>query len=125
MKNNQFQQGLMGLPEPERRKYPRIPTDQVLTIAPAGRDQVLAQGRDVSAGGIRFQVTGCEIELGEVLTVTFEIGQEQLTVSGRVAWATETDAWVTDIGFEFDRTDSVSMAKLERITSQYEALAVD
>jgi hypothetical protein len=105
----------------ERRKYPRIPTDQVLTIAPAGRAEVDGRGRDVSSGGIQFQVIGCEIALGETLTVTFEMGYESIVVSGRVVWATETDAWTTDVGLEFERTDAVALAQLERISAEYEA----
>ena len=104
----------------ERRKYPRIPTEQVLTIAPAGRAAVDAWGRDVSSGGIQFQVIGCEIALGETLTVTFEMGYESIVVSGRVVWATETDAWTTDVGLEFERTDAVALAQLERISAEYE-----
>lgn len=105
----------------ERRKYPRIPTEQVLTIAPAGRAEVDAWGRDISAGGIQFQVIGCEIALGETLTVTLEMGYESIVVSGRVVWATETDAWITDVGLEFERTDAVALAQLERISAEYEA----
>ena len=105
----------------ERRKYPRIPTEQVLTIAPAGRAEVNAWGRDVSSGGIQFQVIGCEIALGEILTVTLEMGYESIVVSGRVVWATETDAWTTDVGLEFERTDAVALAQIERISADYEA----
>ncbi len=104
----------------ERRKYPRIPTEQVLTIAPAGRAEVNAWGRDVSSGGIQFQVIGCEIALGETLTVTLEMGYESIVVSGRVVWATETDAWTTDVGLEFERTDAAALAQLERISAEYE-----
>ena len=105
----------------ERRKYPRIPTDQLLTIAPAGKSEVDAWGRDVSSGGIQFLVAGCEIELGETLTVTFQMGHESIVATGRVVWATETDVWTTDVGLEFDRTDSIALAHRERILAEYEA----
>ena len=105
-----------------RRKYPRIPTEQLLTIAPAGKSAIEVRGRDVSSGGIQFHVVGCEIELGEILTVTFQMGHESVVASGRVVWATETGAWSTDVGLEFDRSDAAALAQMERIMAEYEAV---
>lgn len=107
-------------PRRERRKYPRIPTDQVLTIAPEGRCGLPARGRDLGPGGIQFQVVGCEIALGDALTVTFQAGGDCIVASGRVVWAIENDAWSTDVGLEFDRIEGEGLAVLEAMTLAYE-----
>lgn len=122
MENDFRQQENASNTRDERRKYPRIPTDQLLTIAPAGKAKVDAWGRDVSSGGIQFQVVGCEIALGETLTVTFQMGHESIVATGRVVWATETDVWTTDVGLEFDRTDAIALAHLERLVAEYEVI---
>lgn len=109
----------------ERRKYPRVPTDQVLTIAPQGRAGVSARGRDVSPGGIQFQVIGCEIALGESLKVTFQVGETCIVASGRVVWATENDAWITDVGLEFDRVEGDGLARLQDMIWECEPAGLD
>ncbi len=77
--------------EADRRKYHRIATDQVISFAEAKNDDQLAVSRDVSIGGIRFETVGCDIQLGEVLRVTFNLGDHTIVAIGRVAWATDID----------------------------------
>jgi len=85
----------------DRRKYPRISTDQVISFATLDEPNRLAVSRDVSKGGIRFETVGCEVEVGETLRVTFNVEDETIVAVGRVIWATEVDAITTDIGIEF------------------------
>jgi hypothetical protein len=85
----------------ERRKYTRLGTDQVISFAEIDRPDRLAVGRNLSSGGIRFEVVGCEINLGDVLRVTFNIGSHTVVATGNVVWATETDAFSMDVGLEF------------------------
>ena len=85
----------------DRRKYSRIGTDQVISFAPVESRQQLGVSRNVSAGGIRFEAVGCEIETGEVLRVTFNVYDRTVVAVGRVVWATEMDALTTDVGIEF------------------------
>ncbi len=64
----------------DRRKYPRIPTDQVISYAPLDHRDQLAVSRNVSAGGIRFEAVGCEISLGDTVRVTLSRGyRDKLT----------------------------------------------
>ena len=125
MANDSSRRASVGHPRSERRKYPRIPTDQVLTIAPEATAGLSARGRDLSPGGIQFRVIGCEISLGEALTVTFQVGGDRIVASGRVVWATETDAWVTDVGLEFQRVEGDGFALLEAMTLAYEPVEDD
>lgn len=85
----------------DRRKYPRIENDQVISFSLVDAPEQLALGRDVSVGGIRFEVVGCEIDLGEVLRLTFNVDGETVVATGRVAWSTDLDAVTQDVGIEF------------------------
>jgi len=97
----------------ERRKYQRIGTDQVISFGPATSGQLLAVSRDVSVGGIRFEVVGCEVDLGETLRVTFNVGQQTVVAVAKVVWATDLDAMTTDVGLEFVEIDPAALDLLE------------
>lgn len=101
----------------ERRKYPRIPTDQVISFAPVERHDVLGVSKNLSPGGIRFEAVGCEIDLGDLIRVTFNVGESTVVAVGRVAWATETDPITLDVGVEFVDIDSESLHVLEQGTN--------
>ncbi len=75
----------------ERRKYRRIETDQVISFAPVEARDLFGVGRNMSPGGIRFEAIGCEINLEDVLRVTFNVGDHTVVAVGRVTWATEMD----------------------------------
>ncbi len=97
-----------------RRKYSRVGTDRIISFAPIDDRDLQAVSRDVSPGGIRFEVIGCEIELGEILRVTFSIQDQVVVAIGRVAWATELDAMTTDVGVEFVEVDSEVLELLDQ-----------
>jgi hypothetical protein len=104
----------------ERRKYRRIATDQVISFAPVDERDVLGVGRDVSSGGIRFEAVGCEIDLGDVLRVTFNIGEHTVVAVGRVIWSTEIDPISTDVGLEFIEVDPAAQSMLEEMAGEIE-----
>jgi hypothetical protein len=89
----------------DRRKYSRIATDQVISFAPVDTRDLLGVSRNVSQTGIRFEAVGCEISLGEVLRVTFNLGEQTVVAVGRVVWATEMDPITIDVGIEFLEID--------------------
>jgi hypothetical protein len=110
--------GPRGRPErKERRKYRRIGTDQVISFAPVDERDVLGVGRDVSSGGIRFEAVGCEIDLGDVLRVTFNVGEQTVVAVGRVIWSTEIDAISSDIGIEFIEIDARAQQMIDDLSS--------
>ncbi len=104
----------------ERRKYYRIPTDQVISFSELGRSDQLGFGRDVSRGGIRFDAVGCEIDFGDILRVTFNLFDRQIVATGRVVWATETDLFATEVGLEFVEIDPTVLRWLEEFESEVE-----
>jgi hypothetical protein len=69
--------------------------------------------RNVSPGGIRFEAVGCEINLGDVLRVTFNVEEHTVVAVGRVVWATEMDPITTDVGIEFVEIDPTVLRVLE------------
>lgn len=99
----------------ERRKYQRIGTDQVISFAQVDARDLLGVGRNLSTGGIRFEAVGCEINLGDMLRVTFNVGDQTVVAVGRVAWATDTDPITTDVGLEFVEIDPVALDLLEEL----------
>ena len=107
--------------DPNRRKYARIATDQVISFSQLNESDRLALGRDVSTGGIRFEAVGCEINLGDTLRVTFNLGSQTVVATGTVVWATETDAFSLEIGLEFIEIDPMAMELLEGIAPGVEA----
>jgi hypothetical protein len=106
----------------ERRKYSRIATDQVISFAPVDARDLLAVSRNLSPGGIRFEAVGCEIDLGEVLRVTFNVGDHTVVAVGRVVWATEMDPITTDVGIEFVDIDPAMLRLLEEVSRAADSL---
>lgn len=100
----------------DRRKYRRIGTDQVISFAEIDRPDRLAVGRNLSSGGIRFEAVGCEINQGDVLRVTFNIGAETVVATGQVVWAIETDAFSMDVGLEFIEIDPRAVELLDKLS---------
>lgn len=98
----------------DRRKYPRLESEQMVAVARVDSKGHLAIGRDVSLGGIRFQVVGAEIHLGDVIQVYFNVEDQTLNAVGRVVWATDLDAFTTDIGLEFIEIDPQAAQLLQK-----------
>ena len=101
----------------DRRKYPRLGTDQIISFAEVDHKDQLAVGRNVSSGGISFEAVGCEINLGDVLRVTFNLGDHTIVAVGKVVRATEIDPITTDIGLEFIEVDPSSVHLLREFTT--------
>lgn len=97
----------------ERRKYPRIPTDQVISFTPVDSGAQLGVGKDVSASGIRFEAIGVELDLGDVIRVTFNVGESTLVAVGEVMWATEVDPITTEVGLQFVEIDPRALRILQ------------
>ena len=99
----------------DRRKYSRIATDQVISFAPVETRDLLGVSRNVSQSGIRFEAIGCEIALGDVLRVTFNLGDHTVAAVGRVVWATETDPITMDVGIEFIEIDPTALRLMDEL----------
>jgi c-di-GMP-binding flagellar brake protein YcgR len=103
----------------DRRKYSRIGTDQVISFAPVDAKDYLAVSRNLSAGGLRFEALGCEIEMGDVIRVTFNLADQTVVAIGKVVWATETDPLTLDVGLEFIEIDPAALHLLEQESESF------
>lgn len=108
----------MGESGSERRKYARISTDHVISFAHVDARDRLAVGKNLSRGGIRFEVVGCEIALGDYLKVTFNVGDHTVVATGQVVWSTEIDPFTLDVGLEFADVDPIALSLLEEATTE-------
>lgn len=97
----------------ERRKYHRIGTDQVISFAEIDHSDQLAVSKNLSTGGISFEAVGIEINLGDVLRVTFNVGDHTVVATGKVAWATDVDPITQEVGIEFHEIDPEAVRLLE------------
>ena len=100
--------------EIDRRKYPRIDTGHVISVAPIDTRDRLAVGKDLSPGGMSFEAVGCDIAMGEVVRVTFNVGDHTIVAVGRVVWATDIDPITLEVGLEFVEIDPLALRLLEQ-----------
>ena len=89
----------------ERRKHPRIQSDQTFTITPFAGRAMMAQCSDVSEGGMRFGVVGSTLRAGDLVRVTFNIGAETVEAIGSVLRVQALDPITCDVSLEFVRVD--------------------
>ncbi len=89
----------------DRRKYPRIPSDQLVSFTPLGSGPSLGDAGDVSLGGIRIKIVGCKLREGDLLVVNFNVGEQTIEAVGRVVWLKQMDDITVEIGLEFVRID--------------------
>jgi hypothetical protein len=92
-------------PPPERRKHPRIRSDQTFVVTPFAGREMMAQCCDISAGGMRFGMVGSTLRAGDLVRVSFNIGDETVAAIGSVLRVHELDPITTDITIEFVRLD--------------------
>jgi hypothetical protein len=85
----------------ERRKYHRIATDQVISFSEVDRQDQLAVSKNLSTGGLSFEAIGVEINLGDVLRITFNVADRTVVATGKVVWCTDTDPITQEVGIEF------------------------
>lgn len=98
----------------DRRKYPRIQTEHLISFAPIEASDRLAVSKNLSVGGICVEVVGCEMALGEVLRLTFNVQDETIVAVGRVSWCTDVDAFTQEVGIEFVEIDPFALESIER-----------
>ncbi len=89
----------------------------MISFAPVDTRGLLGISRNMSIGGIRFEATGREIELGDALRVIFNVGDKTVVAVGRVAWTTEIDPITLDVGLEFIEIDPAAIDMLDEVTA--------
>jgi hypothetical protein len=89
----------------DRRKHPRIRSDQTFAVTPFAGRETMAQCFDISAGGMRFGIVGCALRAGDLVRVTFNVGAETVGAIGSVLRVKEMDPITTEVSIQFVRID--------------------
>jgi hypothetical protein len=112
---------MKGRDDVDRRKFPRVHTDSVVSISRVDTPASLGHALDVSLGGIRFQCVGVELELGDVVSVVMTLGRETLEVKGELLRVTDLDAFTQEVALGFTEVDPEALEILkEHLPEDYE-----
>ena len=96
----------------DRRKYPRVRTEALVSITWLDSSDVVAHAMDLSLGGIRFQCADLEFELGQMLRVTLKLGEQEASLVGKTVRVTELDAFVQEVGLALIDVDARTLELL-------------
>jgi hypothetical protein len=105
-----------------RRKYPRVRTESLVSLARVDSPDVLAHALDLSRNGIRFQCVGLEVEQGENLRVTFNLGDRTVTVVGVLVRVTDLDGFTQEVALAFTQIDQDTLDLLDADLPEFESL---
>ena len=105
----------------ERRKTARIPIDELVSCTPFVGSSSLGQGVDVSLGGIRFRVVGCQLAQAVMLQVSFNLANQTIEAVGRVVRLQQLDDITSEVSLDFVRIDPWAARMLEREMEAVEA----
>ena len=85
----------------DRRRFPRVRSEALISIAPLDIDAALAHAIDLSIDGVRFRCVGMDAKEGELLKVTFTFGERTLGVVGRILRAEWIDGVAQEVAIRF------------------------
>jgi hypothetical protein len=100
-------------PSNDRRRFARLPSDSLISIAQLDTRTALAHALDVSIGGVRFQALALDLRQGEVVRVTFTFGDDTLSVVGQVLRAEALDEMTQDVAVAFLKMSDDARRMLE------------
>lgn len=102
----------------ERRQFERLPTNDQIAVTPFAGKQQLAEGLDVSLGGMRFRLVGDPPRQSDLLRLSFNVKDETVEAVGRVVRVKTLDPVSHEVAVEFARIDPWAMQLLERALSE-------
>jgi hypothetical protein len=96
----------------ERRKFPRVASESIVSITRLDPRQALAHTVDLSAGGLRFHCFGLSLREGDLVKVTLTLGERTLALHGRLVRVASLDQFTQDVAVQFVRLDAATQAAL-------------
>ena len=87
------------------RRYLRVPNRSIVSVGRLDAREGLAHALDLSAGGIRFQCVGLDVEMKEILKVTLTLGDLTATFVGQIARVQDLDEFTQEVGLSFVKMD--------------------
>ena len=94
-----------------RRKYPRVMTESLVSVGRIDAREALAHALDLSVGGLRFQCVGLDVRLGDMLKVTITLGERTMSLIGQLVRVDQLDEFTQEVALVF--------LKMEDETRQY------
>ena len=104
----------------DRRKYPRVRTEAVVSIAQVEAKDVLAQAVDLSLNGIRFQCVGLDVVPGELLRVTLNLEGNEASAVPKLVRVTDLDAFTQELALTLIEVDARTLELLRENLSDFE-----
>ncbi|MCP4007338.1 MAG: PilZ domain-containing protein [bacterium] len=98
----------------ERRKFHRVHTESLVSIARVDSGDSLAQALDVSIGGIRFQTVGLDLQVGERIRVSLTLGDKTVDIVGELVRVTDLDTFTQELGLSFLEIDPEVLELLQQ-----------
>ena len=89
-----------------RRKYPRVMTESVVSIERIAKQRGLAHALDLSMSGVRFQCVGLDLEPGETVRVQLNLNDRTVSVVGTLVRVTELDPFSQEVALTFVDSDA-------------------
>lgn len=96
----------------ERRCYSRVLIESVVSVCRANLIDVAAQARDLSMGGVRFEVDSMDLLLGDVLRLTMDIAGDPVEAVGQVVRVTEVDELCQEVAMAFLEIDADHLERM-------------
>ena len=105
----------------DRRKYPRVMTESVVSIERVSKPRGLAHALDLSMAGVRFQCVGLELDPGETVRVQLNLSDRTVSVVGTLVRVTELDAFSQEVALTFTDVDTETQELLrDALPESYE-----
>ncbi len=105
----------------DRRKYPRVMTESIVSIERISKPRGLAHALDLSMAGVRFQCVGLELDPGETVRVQLNLSDRTVSVVGTLVRVTELDAFSQEVALTFTDVDTETQELLrDALPESYE-----
>ncbi|MFQ5515314.1 MAG: PilZ domain-containing protein [Myxococcota bacterium] len=96
----------------DRRKYPRVPSDRLVSIFHLDDVPTAGRAQDLSLGGIRFRCIPLELELGALLRICLELQGQRVSVVGRLVRITDIDDLIQEFAVAFVEVEAAALELL-------------
>jgi len=85
----------------DRRRFTRVNTDSLVSLARLDTETALAHAIDLSMVGVRFRCVGLSLRERDVVKVTFTFEERSVTVIGQIVRETELDQIAQEVAIQF------------------------
>jgi c-di-GMP-binding flagellar brake protein YcgR len=97
----------------DRRKYPRVKTEALISIARVDEKDLVARTVDLSLGGLRFQCVALEVDLDELLRVALKVRDREVSLIGKLVRITDLDELTQELALAFVEVDAAALELIE------------